>query len=252
MWDNMTESSFRRVPIYILVDTSSSMAGALIEATNSGLRLLKYELMNNACAIELAFISIITFGGGGARVVCPLTDIMDFEPPVLTASGVTSLGDAMKKLNEAIDKEVRIRDGNYKSDYMPYVFLLIAGSPNEYRWQEAVEAVKNRQNRKVSSIITLCCSPAVNEEVIKSIPNREQDIIIIKCKKLNPEIILTYFKKLSVLFYMWDISRLYDAYKEEMGKDVNVEFVEKVSKSQNTPKFERLTYEEELEYVKIL
>lgn len=192
----MTESSLRRVPVYILVDTSLSMQGAPIEAVNNGLKALKDMLMRDPIAIESAFISIIKFGGEIAEQVCPLTEITDFEPPVFGADGLTPLGDAMKKLNKAIDKEVRIRDEEYSGDYKPLVFILTDGNPNDDGWREAVEAIRNRQNRKLSTMITLGCGPGVNDEVIKFISNRGSDIAM-KSEEVDPEIIGTFFKQIS-------------------------------------------------------
>lgn len=192
----MTESSFRRVPVYILADTSGSMTGAPIEAVNNHLKVLKDVLMSNPVSIETAFVSLITFGGENARVVCPLTEIVDFEPPILEASGLTPLGDAMKKLNEAIDKEVRIRDENYKGDYKPLVYVLTDGGPNDDGWREAIEAVKKRINRKVTITITLGCGPEVDEEVIKFISSGKDDIAI-KAEEMNSEIISKFFEKMS-------------------------------------------------------
>ena len=192
----MTESSYRRIPVYILADTSSSMEGDSIEALNNGLKALKEELMRNPDAIESGFVSLITFGGENARVVCPLTEIKDFKPPTLVASGLTPFGDAMKKLNEAIDKEVRIRDANYKSDYKSIVFVFTDGNPTDDGWREAVETLRERQDRKVATIITLGCGSAANEEVIKFISNREKDLAI-KSEELSPTIISAYFKAIS-------------------------------------------------------
>lgn len=192
----MTESSFRRVPVYILADTSSSMMGAPIEAVNNHLKVLKDALMSNPLAIETAFISLITFGGENARVVCPLTEIGDFEPPILEASGLTPLGDAMKKLNKAIDKEIQIRDENYKGDYKPLVYILTDGCPTDDGWREAVEEVKKRPNRKVAVIVTLGCGPDVDEEAMKFISNRKSDIAI-RAEEMNSEIISKFFEKMS-------------------------------------------------------
>ena len=183
----MIESSYRRIPVYILVDTSGSMKGAPIEALNNQLKELKDALMSDPFAIESAWFSLITFGGGNARVVCPLTNVVNFEPPILEASGLAPLGDAMKKLNECIDKEVQLRDENYKGDYKPLVYVLISGCPTDDGWREAVEAVKNRINRKVATTVTLGCGSEVDEEVIRFISSGKDDIAI-KGEGMIPEI----------------------------------------------------------------
>jgi len=126
----MIENSYKRVPVYILADTSGSMKGAPIEALNNQLKGIKDALMSDPYAYETAWLSLITFGGDNANVVCPLTSIVNFESPIIEASGKTPLGDAMKKLNECIDKEVR-RDKNHIRDYKPYVYVLTNGYPDD-------------------------------------------------------------------------------------------------------------------------
>ena len=194
----MIESSCRRIPVYILADTSGSMEGAPIEALNNQLKGLKDVLMCDPFAIESVSIGLITFGGENARVVCPLTNLVNFEFPFLEASGLAPLGDAMKKLNECIDKEVQVRDVNYKGDYKPLVYVLISGCPTDDGWREAVEAVKNRINRKVGITVTLGCGPEVDEEVIKFISSGKDDIAI-KGEEMTmtPEIIPSIFKVMS-------------------------------------------------------
>ena len=51
----------RRLPIYLLVDCSESMAGEGIEAVNRGMDTLVADLRGNAQALETAWLSVITF-----------------------------------------------------------------------------------------------------------------------------------------------------------------------------------------------
>jgi uncharacterized protein YegL len=51
----------RRLPIYILLDTSGSMRGEPIEAVKTGLRALLSSLSRDPYALETVYLSIITF-----------------------------------------------------------------------------------------------------------------------------------------------------------------------------------------------
>ena len=51
----------RRLPVYLLLDTSGSMRGEPIEAVNRGLKVLVSSLRQDPNALETAFLSIITF-----------------------------------------------------------------------------------------------------------------------------------------------------------------------------------------------
>ena len=51
----------RRLPIYLLVDCSSSMTGEPIQAVRAGLDLLVNTLHQSPQAIETVWCSVITF-----------------------------------------------------------------------------------------------------------------------------------------------------------------------------------------------
>ena len=62
----------RRLPIYLLIDTSGSMMGEPIEAVKQGIRTLITELKGDPQAVETAYLSVITFDSH-ARQLVPLT-----------------------------------------------------------------------------------------------------------------------------------------------------------------------------------
>ena len=85
----------RRLPVYLLIDTSGSMKGEPIEAVNAGLQTLVASLRRDPQALETACLSIITFDKD-ARVVLPLTPIEELQLPVIATpeSGPTMTGAA--------------------------------------------------------------------------------------------------------------------------------------------------------------
>lgn len=64
----------RRLPIYLLLDTSGSMMGEPIEAVKQGVKALLSELKSDPQTIETAYLSVITFDSH-ARQVVPLTEL---------------------------------------------------------------------------------------------------------------------------------------------------------------------------------
>ena len=63
----------RKLPVYLLLDTSGSMFGEPIEAVKNGVQTLVAALRQDPYALETAYLSVITFDNG-ARQVVPLTD----------------------------------------------------------------------------------------------------------------------------------------------------------------------------------
>src|SRR5258708_3062706 len=105
----------RRLPVYILADCSSSMAGDKLEAVKTGIRTLHATLMGEPAAVESAYISVITFDSSANQLV-PLTELSQFHPPDLQASGITAFGAALRLLIDCMDKEVRKTTKDVKGD----------------------------------------------------------------------------------------------------------------------------------------
>lgn len=117
----------RRLPVYILADTSGSMSGAAIQALNNGIQSMISDLNDDPMAMETAYISLITFNGSAQQTV-PLTDMVNFTVPELQASGSTSLWQALQVAAEAAKKEINWRTTeNEKGDYKPLLFLMTDG-----------------------------------------------------------------------------------------------------------------------------
>ena len=94
----------RRLPVYLLLDTSGSMSGEPIEAVKNGVQVMISSLRQNPQAIETAFLSVITFDSS-ARQIIPLTDLSSFQMLDIQATGTTALGDALKVVSNCIDNK---------------------------------------------------------------------------------------------------------------------------------------------------
>ena len=51
----------RRLPVYLLVDTSGSMMGEAIESVRNGLQMLVSALRQDPYALETAYLSVYYF-----------------------------------------------------------------------------------------------------------------------------------------------------------------------------------------------
>ena len=54
----------RRLPVYLLLDTSGSMSGEPIEQVKNGVQMLVASLRQDPYALETAWLSVITFSSG--------------------------------------------------------------------------------------------------------------------------------------------------------------------------------------------
>ncbi len=160
-------SQSKRLPIYLLVDVSGSMAGAPITAVNDGLQVFETTLKGDPMAMETAYVSVISFESD-ARQVIPLSSVTSFTAPTLMAGGATSLGKALELLGKAIDSEIVEKSHESPGDCKPLVFLLTDGEPTD-DWQGPLATLKNRLNRKPASIFAIGCGPNVNKSVLHQI-----------------------------------------------------------------------------------
>lgn len=154
----------RRLPVYLLIDTSGSMSGEAIEAVKNGLQVLVGGLRQDPQALESAYLSIITFDSD-AQQILPLTDLISFQEPTLTARGVTSLGEGLKLLSTCIDREVTKSTPEQKGDWKPLVFIMTDGAPTD-DWEKGLMELKKRR----TGIIVACAAGAGAEtSVLKQI-----------------------------------------------------------------------------------
>ncbi len=156
----------RRLPVYLLLDCSGSMAGEPIEAVKQGIKTLVSELKGDPQALETAFLSIITFDSS-ARQLTPLTELMVFKEPALQAGGATALGGALTVLADCVKNEVRTSTAEQKGDWKPLVFIMTDGAPTD-NLDDGIEAIKKVS---VGNIIACGAGANANANVLKKITN---------------------------------------------------------------------------------
>ena len=141
--NKLNNNKMRRLPVYLLLDTSGSMTGEPIEAVKNGVQVMISSLRQNPQAIETAFISIITFDSTAKQVV-PLTDLASFQMVDIKASGTTNLGEALKVVSTCMDTEVTKTTPEQKGDWKPLVFIMTDGIPTD-DWQAGLDEFKKRK-----------------------------------------------------------------------------------------------------------
>jgi uncharacterized protein YegL len=135
----------QRCPCLLLLDTSGSMAGKPIAELNAGLVTLQTELNADSLASKRVELAIVTFGP--VRIESEFTSASSFQPPHLSASGNTPMGEAIESGLEML----RTRKNTYKANgisyYRPWVFLITDGGPTD-SVVRATEMIKTGEDKK--------------------------------------------------------------------------------------------------------
>lgn len=154
----------RRLPVYILLDTSGSMSGEPIEAVKNGVQIMISSLRQNPQAIETAFLSVITFDSTAQQII-PLTDLASFQMVDIKATGVTALGEALKLVAHKIDTEVQKTTTEQKGDWKPLVFIMTDGIPTD-DWQSGLNEFKKS---KVAFTVACAAGSGADSNILKQI-----------------------------------------------------------------------------------
>lgn len=157
----------RRLPVYLLLDTSGSMTDEPIEAVKNGVQMMVHSLRQNPQAIETAFVSIITFDSEAKQLI-PLTDLASFQTVDLKAAGTTALGAALSLLADKLENEVTKTTLEQKGDWKPIVFIMTDGVPTD-DWQAGFQKLKAV---KKGLIVGCAAGNNADDKVLKEIADQ--------------------------------------------------------------------------------
>jgi uncharacterized protein YegL len=154
----------------------------------SGIRQLHRDLMSDPQAIESAYLSIIGFSDSAQQIV-PLTEVAQFNPPDLRASGQTNFGDALRMLLDCFDREVVKTTPDQKGDWRPLVFILSDGAPTDVDWPMYAQQLRER---RPANIIAVACGEQADTSVLKQVTEA-----VILMQDMSPDAFKAFFKFVS-------------------------------------------------------
>ena len=145
----------RRLPVYLLIDTSYSMEGEALEAVQNGLDSLVTALRRDPHALETAYLSVIEFNST-AQQLEELKELTEFQVPTLKTNGMTSMGEALEVLAECVEREV-LSSG--RRDWRPIAFLFTDGMATD-DLKKGIEALK-----RIKMGMFVACAAGPNAEI---------------------------------------------------------------------------------------
>jgi len=180
----------RRLPVYLLLDCSESMAGEAFESLSMGLNSMIAELRQNPMALETAAISVITFASKAQQIV-PLTDLIVFRPPTLRLGSGTALGAALDLLEQRMAQEIVKSFQDQKGDYKPIIFIMTDGDPTD-TWERSADRFHANISGKRANVIAIAVGPDADTRKLQRITET-----VLVMRGTEPESFKRFFKWIS-------------------------------------------------------
>lgn len=176
----------RRLPVYLLLDTSGSMTGEPIEAVKNGVQMLLSTLRQDPYALETAYVSVITFDSS-ARQAVPLTDLLNsnclswwqMAPPHWVTHCRSPQNVLAMKFKTTADT---------KGDWRPLVFIMTDGSPTD-DWRKGLSDFKAA---RTGVVVACAAGHAVETKVLQEITE-----IVLQLDTADSSSIKAFFKWVS-------------------------------------------------------
>lgn len=181
----ITNQGERHVPAVLLVDTSGSMSGTPIAELNQGLVAFGQALQEDSLALGRAEVCVISFNSN-VETEMSFRPATDYQAPVLSANGLTSLNEAIEAGLDAIES----RKAEYKAQgvsyYRPWLFVLTDGVPTDTERESAsMERLRKAIRNKKVVYMPMGIGNADTAKLQEYYPDETQAKIVLKADASN-------------------------------------------------------------------
>jgi uncharacterized protein YegL len=143
--DDLANNPSIRLPICLLLDTSSSMKGSRIDKLNEGMKMFQESVCSDEVLKLSAEICIITFGNkgfsdennegpnAGIKNITDFGYIENHKIPDFEAGGYTPMGEAVQKAINMLQARKKEYKKNGVEYYQPWLVLMTDGQPYDFK-----------------------------------------------------------------------------------------------------------------------
>jgi uncharacterized protein YegL len=137
-----------RVPVALVLDTSTSMQGAPIAELERGVEVFREAVAADEVARAAVELAVVTFGP--TRLARDFAPIDDHALPALAANGDTPMGNAVLLALDALERRKAEYRGAGVDYYQPWLVLMTDGQPTDSIDAAAARTTALVQARKVT------------------------------------------------------------------------------------------------------
>lgn len=162
-----------RCACVLILDTSSSMQGPPIDGLNAGLVTLQNALLHDEIAKKRVEIAVVEFNSN-IRVVQDFVTAEQFQPPTLTATGLTELAGGVNQGLDLLQRRKRQYANNGVPFYRPWAFLITDGQVKDY--QQVATRIREEESQKRVAFFAIGVDGA-DEESLRNISVRPHKML---------------------------------------------------------------------------
>jgi uncharacterized protein YegL len=177
----------RRLPVFILIDSSTSMRGEAIDAVNTGIKSLLHSLRTNPFALETVYLSVLSFNTE-AFIVRPFSDLLNYDLINIESKGRSNFGIGLNLLMTEMNQRITKTTKDEKGDWKPVIIFMTDGRPSG-AWKKKL---KEFHSLNTGQFIVCACGMKSNLPTVESFGG---NIVILNNK--NKSSICEFFKWVS-------------------------------------------------------
>lgn len=149
------------MPVFLLLDTSGSMAGEKINSLNKSVK----DMLSAFSKLEVEIlVSLICFDDKATELLIsePSSSAIEYFRP-LNAGGCTAMGDAFKKVKTYIEDRSVVPSKSYR----PLIVLVSDGQPTD-SWQKALQDLISTGRSQKCQRLALAIGKQVNMDLMET------------------------------------------------------------------------------------
>ena len=162
--ERLVSNQAPRLPVCLLADSSSSMAGEKIDQLNRGIRAFINAVQEDATACASVELSTITIGGKKPEVLFEFTPVDELDMPVLEINGITPLAQAIKQGVELLDERKNELKTFGVPQYKPWVIIISDGLSTDDPEQDRESSQLLRQKIDNGDVLVVAVAVGENED----------------------------------------------------------------------------------------